>query len=141
MGPATAAAYRFLISPPPGGRPTVNSSVLAVSHHPQVRRLVTTTSASRRLVGRFVAGDDLDTATTPIRALVARGLLVTVDHLGEDVADPADAWATRAACVALLGRLDDLGLAHAVEVSVKLSAVGQALAGDGGRIALDHAAA
>ena len=117
-----------------------SSSVLAVTHHPQVRRLVTN-SASRRLVGRFVAGDDLATAVDPIRTLVARGLLVTVDHLGEDVTDAADAMATREAYVALLDRLDDLGLAHAVEVSVKLSAVGQALPGDGARIALDHAAA
>ena len=117
-----------------------SSSVLAVTHHPQVRRLVTN-SASRRLVGRFVAGDDLATAVDPIRTLVARGLLVTVDHLGEDVTEAADAMATREAYVALLDRLDDLGLAHAVEVSVKLSAVGQALPGDGGRIALDHAAA
>jgi proline dehydrogenase len=117
-----------------------SSSVLAVTHHPQVRRLVTN-SASRRLVGRFVAGDDLATAVDPIRTLVERGLLVTVDHLGEDVTDAADAMATRQAYVALLDRLDDLGLAHAVEVSVKLSAVGQALPGDGGRIALDHAAA
>jgi proline dehydrogenase len=117
-----------------------SSSVLAVTHHPQVRRLVTN-SASRRLVGRFVAGDDLATAVDPIRTLVERGLLVTVDHLGEDVTDAADATATREAYVALLDRLDDLGLAHAVEVSVKLSAVGQALPGDGGRIALDHAAA
>src|SRR5215207_7140608 len=113
MGSASSAAYRFPISPPPGGRPMFSSSVLAVTHHPQVRRLVTN-SASRRLVGRFVAGDDLATAVDPIRTLVERGLLVTVDHLG---------------------------LAHAVEVSVKLSAVGQALPGDGGRIALDHAAA
>ncbi|HSU11546.1 MAG TPA: proline dehydrogenase family protein [Pseudonocardia sp.] len=117
-----------------------SSSVLAVTHHPQVRRLVTN-SASRRLVGRFVAGDDLATAVDPIRTLVERGLLVTVDHLGEDVTDAADAMATREAYVALLDRLDDLGLAHAVEVSVKLSAVGQALPGDGGRIALDHAVA
>jgi proline dehydrogenase len=77
----------------------------------------------------------------PIRGLVERGQLVTVDHLGEGVTDPADAAATRAAYVALLDRLDVLGLAHAVEVSVKLSALGQALPRDGDRIALDHAAA
>ena len=117
-----------------------SSSVLAVSQHPQVRRLVTTNRASRRLVGRFIAGDDLDTALGAIRALVARGLLVTVDHLGEDVTDAADAAATRAAYVALLDRIDGLGLAHAVEASVKLSALGQALPGDGARMALDHAA-
>src|SRR3954464_13325115 len=73
--------------------------------------------------------------------LAGRDLLVTVGHLGEDVTDAADAMATREAYVALLDRLDDLGLAHAVEVSVKLSAVGQALPGDGGRIALDNPAA
>jgi proline dehydrogenase len=120
-------------------RSQVRSAVLAVSHRPQVRRLITTNPASRRLVGRFIAGDNLDTALTPVRALVARGLLVTVDHLGEDVGDPADAVATRDAYVALLERLDDL--APAVEVSVKLSAVGQALPRDGHKIALDHAAA
>ena len=112
--------------------------MLAVSHHPQVRRLVTTNSASRRLVGRFIAGDDLDTAMAPIHALVARGLLVTVDHLGEDVTDPADAVATRDAYVALLDRLDEL--APSVEVSVKLSALGQALPRDG-HDRTDHAAA
>jgi proline dehydrogenase len=121
-----------------------SSSVLTVSQNPQVRRVVTTNPASRRLVGRFIAGDDLDTAMAPIRALVARGLLVTVDHLGEDVTDAADATATRDAYVALLDRLDDLddlGLSPAVEVSVKLSALGQALPRDGARMALDHAAA
>ena len=118
-----------------------SSSVLAVSQRPQVRRLITTSSVSRKLVGRFIAGDDLDTAIAPVRALADRGMLVTVDQLGEDVTDPADAVATRAAYVALLDRLDALGLAHAVEVSVKLSALGQALPGDGDRIALDHAAA
>jgi proline dehydrogenase len=117
-----------------------SSSVLAVSHHPQVRRLVTTNSASRRLVGRFVAGDDLDTAMAPIHALVARGLLVTVDHLGEDVTDPADAVATRDAYVALLGRVHESDLGKSVEVSVKLSALGQGLR-DGHQRALDHAAA
>jgi proline dehydrogenase len=100
--------------------------------------LVTTNAASRRLVSRFIAGDDLETAMAPIHALVARGLLVTVDHLGEDVTDPADAVATRDAYVALLERLDDL--APKVEVSVKLSAVGQGLR-DGHQRALDHAAA
>ena len=52
-----------------------SSSVLAVSHRPQVRRLITTSSASRKLVGRFIAGDDLDTAIAPVRALVHYGRL------------------------------------------------------------------
>ncbi len=39
----------------------------------------------------------------------------------------------------LLGRLADEGLSSGAEVSVKLSAVGQALPGDGEKIALEHA--
>src|ERR671911_141347 len=50
----------------------------------------------------------LPSPVDPIRTLVARGLLVTVDHLGEDVIEAADAMATREAYVALLDRLDDL---------------------------------
>ena len=64
-----------------------------------------------------------------------RGLLVTVDHLGEDVTDPADAGRHPRRLRRAADRLDDLGLAPSVEVSVKLSALGQALPGDGHRIA------
>jgi proline dehydrogenase len=59
--------------------------------------------------------------------LVAAGLAVSLDHLGEDTTEPAHAEATTAAYLELLLLLRQAGLAAHAEVSVKLSAVGQAL--------------
>ena len=69
--------------------------------------------------------------------------LATVDYLGEDVTDRAHAESTRDTYVRLLDALAEADLAAygAAEVSVKLSAVGQAIPGDGDAIALDHARA
>jgi proline dehydrogenase len=65
-------------------------------------------------------------------------LCASLDHLGEDTTETGHADATTKAYVTLLGRLGDAGLASRVEVSVKLSAVGQALDED---MARDNAAA
>jgi proline dehydrogenase len=71
--------------------------------------------------------------------LAERGLLVTLDHLAEDTLYVGQADAIRDEYVALRGRLAETGLAPGAEVSVKLSAVGQALPGDGEKMALDNA--
>jgi proline dehydrogenase len=60
-------------------------------------------------------------------ALVAEGLQVSLDHLGEGVVDEAGTESTVQAYLELLDRLDQDGLAGRAEVSVKLSAVGQGL--------------
>ena len=80
----------------------------------------------RPLVDRFVAGTDLD-AALPVIAGLATDRLVTVDHLGENTTDRSGVEATVAAYRALLLRLAAEGLAERVEVSVKLSALGQGL--------------
>ena len=95
---------------------------------------------------RYVAGTDTASAVATTRTLYEDGLTVTLDHLGEDTTDRAQADAVTAAYLELLGALDRDGLterlgplAARAEVSVKLSAVGQALRGDGEKIALDQA--
>ena len=93
----------------------------------------------RPVVDRFVAGTDLDTAL-PVIAGLATDRLVTVDHLGENVSDRAGIDATVAAYRDLLLRLTAKGLADRVEVSVKLSVVGQGLP-DGDALALAGAQA
>ena len=65
--------------------------------------------------------------------------LVTLDHLGEDTTERAQADANVAAYEHILALLGDAGLADRVEVSVKLSALGQSLAADGDKIALEGA--
>jgi len=97
-------------------------------------------------VRRFVGGPDTASVVGAASSLVERGLLVSLDHLGEDTTDAAQAAAVVDAYLKLLDALSHAGLTQRVaplaaraEVSVKLSAVGQALPGDGARIALDNA--
>jgi proline dehydrogenase len=113
--------------------------LLAAAASDGVRRLVETVPVSRRVVGRYLAGPGTEDAVRVSGELAAQGLQVTLDHLGEDTVETAQAEATRDSYLTLLKQLTDGGLAAAAEVSVKLSAVGQALPGDGERIALDNA--
>jgi len=108
-------------------RPVLRSLMLAVADHATVRRLVGTAPVSRYVVQRFVAGVNTEQAVTATAALVADGLTVTLDHLGEDVADEAGAQSTVQSYLELLARLKAEGLTDRAEVSVKLSAVGQRL--------------
>ena len=115
--------------------------LLAASRNRRLRDVVETAPVTRDLVRRFVAGTGDDHALEVSADLRAEGLLVTLDRLGEDVTDGEDAAATRDAYVGLLGRLSAVGLTDAgeVEVSVKLSALGQALGADGESVALENA--
>ena len=114
----------------------LSKGLLAASRRPALRRAVTGTPATRRVVDRFVAGETLDDALAAVRSLVPDGIAVTLDHLGEDVTDRAQARRTRDAYLAALEALAPLGLGPAAEVSVKLSAFGQALP-DGHDLALE----
>ena len=111
--------------------------LLAAGRSPRMRALAEGSAPLRPLVDRFVAGTDLD-AALPVIAGLATDRLVTVDHLGENTTDRAGVDATVAAYRALLLRLAAEGLADRVEVSVKLSALGQGLP-DGDALALDGA--
>jgi proline dehydrogenase len=115
--------------------------LLQMSKSDRVRHLVETAPVSRSVVARYVAGAATEDGVRAAADLVGSGRLVTLDHLGEDTLDLAQARATTDAYLSLLRQLSDAGLTqdNKAEVSVKLSAVGQALPGDGARIALDHA--
>ncbi len=104
-------------------------ALLAASRRPGLRRLVTGNPATRRVVDRFVAGETLADVLGVVRTLAADGIQVTLDHLGEDITARAEAEHNRDAYLALLAGLEPLGLGRAAEVSVKLSAFGQARPG------------
>ncbi len=105
----------------------LRSVILRASGDARVKSLVATAPVSRNVVARFVAGESVDDAVRATRGLVQDGLRVSLDHLGEDTTNPGQAEATTKAYLSLLGRLADEGLTPGAEVSVKLSAVGQAL--------------
>jgi proline dehydrogenase len=113
--------------------------LLSASRSTAVRHAVETAPGTRAVVRRFVAGETSDDAVRVTRALADAGLLISLDHLGEDTLDRASADAAREANIALLSRLASAGLTGSAELSIKLSSLGQALPGDGHRIATDAA--
>src|SRR3954464_4283236 len=117
--------------------PVLKKALLAAARRPGLRRVVTGTPVTRRVVDRFVAGETLPEALDAVRDLVGDGLAVTLDFLGEDVTDRSEAQRTRDAYLALLEALAPLELGRRAEVSVKLSAFGQALPVGGEDIALE----
>jgi proline dehydrogenase len=117
----------------------IRRALLAMSHNDAIKHLATTAPGIGGVVTRFAAGETTESAVDASRELIASGLFVTLDHLGEDTLDLAHADSTRDAYLELLGRLADEGLTEGAEVSVKLSAVGQALPGSGPKIATANA--
>ena len=119
----------------------LSTFLLKASRSPRVRRTIVGFPVTRRVVNRFVAGESVEAAVRAVRALRADGLTVTLDHLGEDTRDAEQAAAIRDGYIELLTVLRRNGLADAAEVSVKLSALGQALPIEGEKLALENARA
>ena len=113
--------------------------LLLLARSGAVKSVVSTMPVSSGIVHSYVPGETTQAAVEATADLEAEGLKVTLDFLGEDTLDAAQAQATVDAYVELLGALAAQGLAHGAEGSVKLSAVGQALPEGGHGIALEHA--
>ena len=75
-----------------------------------------------RVAARYMAGATVEDALRTVRELAGEGLRATVDVLGEEVTNPAQADATVDEYVRVLGALRRDGVAGGV--SVKLSALG-----------------
>ncbi|WP_255952142.1 proline dehydrogenase family protein [Streptomyces odontomachi] len=112
--------------------------ILAASRSGVTRRVLTTAPLTRPVVSRFIAGETIGATLPVVKDMTDRGLDVTLDVLGEDVTDRADALRARDAYLRLIEALAPLGLEMRAEVSVKLSAFGQTLSG-GHDLALSHA--
>lgn len=113
--------------------------LLLLSRSEAVKKVVSTMPVSAGIVQGYVPGETTESAVDAAARLQDDGLKVTLDFLGEDTTDAAQAQATVTAYVDVLSALAARGLAHGAEVSVKLSAVGQALPGDGHAVALENA--
>ncbi|MEU6180614.1 proline dehydrogenase family protein [Streptomyces coeruleorubidus] len=104
--------------------------ILAASRSDRMRRLVSAAPVTKQVVDRFIAGEGVDDVVPVIRELTGQGLELTMDVVGEDITNPAQAAAARDAYLELVDRLKPLELGTRAEMSVKLSMFGQAL--DGG---------
>jgi proline dehydrogenase len=105
----------------------------------RVKNFVTSMPVSGGIVARYVPGEETDDAVAATGALIESGLHVTLDFLGEDTRDREQADATVSAYLDVLEALSAKGLSRNTEVSVKLSAVGQALPDIGEKVAIENA--
>ena len=113
--------------------------ILLLARSQGVKKLVSTMPVSSGIVTGYVPGETTADAVRATSALVDDGLRVTLDYLGEDTTDAAQAEATVVAYKELLAELAAKGLAPHAEVSVKLSAIGQFLPDNGHKVALENA--
>jgi proline dehydrogenase len=116
----------------------LRSSLLALSRSSSVKSATTRLPVARSVVARFVAGETAEEAAEAVTSIVGTGRLVSLDVLGEDVTDTEQAERAVRAYLDLIQLLGHRCLTDSTEVSVKLSAIGQALA-TGDRIALEGA--
>jgi proline dehydrogenase len=106
----------------------LRQALLAISRSDRAERVVSTSPLTADVVRRYVADD----VGGVVDELTRKGLLVSVDHLGEDVHDRTQAERAVQAYLALLERLPE-----GADVSVKLTALGLRLSE---QLALDNAA-
>ena len=119
---------------------TLRPAIMAASRRQGLRRSAERLPVTRRVVHRFVPGETIDSAVNSVAALRRSGRYVSVDYLGEDVTDADDA---DAAVQTYLDLIEQLGRSgdpaddgvRPLEVSVKLSTLGQSLERDGEKIA------
>lgn len=118
-------------------------AILAASRSNRLRHSAQRLPIARDVVGRFVPGETTDDALAAVAVLRDSKRMVSIDYLGEDVTDADAADATVAAYLHLLdalgSRVENAATVRPLEVSLKLSALGQALPKDGDKIALENA--
>jgi proline dehydrogenase len=117
--------------------------IMGAGRRDGLRRAAERLPLTRQVVHRFVPGETVGDAMDSVAQLRNSGRLVSIDYLGEDVTDVDTANATVEAYLTLLDALarrdePDSGV-RPLEVSLKLSALGQALPRDGEKIALENA--
>ncbi len=123
---------------------TLRPAILAAGRSQGLRRTAERLPFTRKVVRRFVPGETIGSMLDIVAVLRGSGLYVSVDHLGEDVTGADDAAAAAGVYLDLIGRLSRLGDrvgdgVRPLEVSLKLSALGQSLDRDGEKIAREHA--
>ncbi|MGB2923579.1 MAG: proline dehydrogenase family protein [Mycobacterium sp.] len=119
--------------------------ILAAGRQDGLRRAAERLPVTREVVHRFVPGESVADVMDSVEQLRNSHRLVSIDYLGEDVTDRETAEATVTAYLQLIEAFSTRGGAAAgvrpLEVSIKLSALGQALPRDGETIALENARA
>jgi proline dehydrogenase len=103
----------------------LRSFLIYLSKAAWAQNMVTSWKFAWRTASRFVAGTQIDDAIRAIRELNARGINVTLDHLGEHTSKPEEA---SDATDEILTTLDEIKTADVrANVSIKLTQIGLGL--------------
>lgn len=108
------------------------SVIMAAARSDRIKRTAEKVPVTRNVVHRFVPGESHADVIRASSGLLHSGRMISIDYLGEDTTDEAQADATVQAYLRLIGTLGDEGVSsagHPLEVSIKLSALGRALPG------------
>ncbi len=100
----------------------LRSLLIYLSKAAWAQNLVTGWKFAWRAASRFVAGETIADALRVVRALNARGINVTLDHLGEHTTTPAEARQATEDILALLEAIETAGVR--ANVSIKLTQIG-----------------
>jgi len=106
----------------------MRDAFLYLSRNQEVRDTIMRFGVSRRAARRFVAGETPDDAIHAIRQANAQGLVATLDHLGENVTNEAQARQAANDYVHILDRIAESGVRS--NVSVKLTQLGMDIGRD-----------
>ncbi|MDQ6422798.1 proline dehydrogenase family protein [Paenibacillus sp. LHD-117] len=105
------------------GTELYRKTLLTIAGNRAVRAL--TVKYGKRLASRFIAGQQLPKALFQVKELNKKGIMATLDHLGEGIRQLPEAEAYRDAYIRLLDGIADKGVAS--NVSLKPTQMGLAL--------------
>ena len=105
--PAQAEPRRRLLSLPALSNP-LRPLLLAAGRSQRLKGLVTGLPVTRKVVRRYVPGEAQEAVVAVAREILASGRAVSVDHLGEDTSDPAQAESIVQAYLAVLRAFGEL---------------------------------
>jgi proline dehydrogenase len=103
----------------------LRSFLIGLSKLSWAQRMIMRWGVAWRAAGRFVAGEKPEDAINAIRELNSRGILATVDHLGENTLRPEDAQQATSDILLILDAIRRADVQ--ANVSIKLSQIGLSL--------------
>jgi proline dehydrogenase len=103
----------------------LRSLLIYLSKAVWARRLITHWDFAWRAASRFVAGEELEDAIAVVRALNARNIAATLDHLGENTTNAVEAEHAIEEILAMFDAIGHAGVRS--NVSVKLTQIGLAV--------------
>lgn len=95
---------------------------LYLSRQKGIRDFMVNFGVTRRVVDRFVSGEELEDGLNTVKKVNSEGAIATLDHLGEEVSEPSEAIAATEVYLNALDQIKDNGVD--TNVSIKPTQVG-----------------